>query len=267
MGGNGKDFKYVVRYGWRVYICTWGFCWQGGKLKIFWGRLGRGKGYVLLLVKSGGFWIFFFFKNMSLLRALRWSIRSFNFFRYFFPPTLSNRGFLRLYLLLLQLRGEGGERKEKEKNGVNWQSYKCVRLDHHQHSPPPPPSPPAAGVTQSQLLPISSASLVSHSTSTWSNPFSTLQSTSMTPTTTKAFFACLSCPSGPIRKIGITISLRLSASQAICPGKACVSGIKRGRLDENAVPQTPWPGWIIWHAGFPWKGARMRLWGGVGERV
>lgn len=107
----------------------------------------------------------------------------------------------------------------------------------------------AARGTQSQLLPISPASFVSHSKSTWSNPFSTLQSTSMTPITA---FASPCCPSsGPIRKIGITISLRLSASQAICPGKACVSGTKRGRLDENAVPQTPWPGRIDWHAGFP----------------
>lgn len=131
-------------------------------------------------------------------------------------------------------------------------THYLIMLDHHHPAvvvSAPIAAAAAAWGTQSQLLPISSASLVSHSRSTWSNPFSTLQSTSMTPTTALASPCCLS--SEPIRKIGITISLRLSESQAICPGKACVSGTTKGRLDEKAVPQTPWPGRIDWHAGFP----------------
>lgn len=186
--------------------------------------------------------------------ALTWFIRQLFFFAYPFISFSFTRGFEAATLRL----NRGGCWGKGVNVLISYTLSCCAWSSHHPAVVVSAPIAAAAGWgTQSQLLPISPASLVSHSKSTWSNPFSTLQSTSMTPTTA---FASLCFPSsGPIRKIGITISLRLSASQAICPGKACVSGITKGRPDENAVPQTPWPGRIDWHAGFPWKGARMRL--------
>lgn len=60
----------------------------------------------------------------------------------------------------------------------------------------------------------------------------------------------------PPTKIGTTISLLLSASQAICPGKASTSSATTLSRFSAAVPQTPFPNRIRWQAGFPWKGPR-----------
>lgn len=116
-------------------------------------------------------------------------------------------------------------------------------------------------MSQSQHLANRAASRPSPSLSTSSKPFSTVPSTSNTATTTSS--SCSSSPpSLPLpRTLTITdttISLRLSASQAICPGNVLVSRTTRVFAVLNAVPHTPWPGRISWQAGFPWKGPRRR---------
>jgi hypothetical protein len=105
---------------------------------------------------------------------------------------------------------------------------------------------------QSQAFPNSSASRSSHSLSTASKPFLTLQSMSIIATTF------------PPTEIGTTTSLMLSPSQAICPGNSSTSGTSCVCCVEAAVPQTPRPKAMVWHATFPWKGPSMS-WGFDGE--
>lgn len=63
----------------------------------------------------------------------------------------------------------------------------------------------------------------------------------------------------PPQRIGTTISLRLSASQAICPGNANTSGTTTVSFLSAAVPHTPRPNRISWQAGFPWNGPSSSL--------
>lgn len=62
----------------------------------------------------------------------------------------------------------------------------------------------------------------------------------------------------PLTRIGTTISLRLSASHAICPGNSSTSGTMRVFWLAAAVPHTPFPYRICWQAGLPWNGPSSR---------
>ena len=58
--------------------------------------------------------------------------------------------------------------------------------------------------------------------------------------------------------IGTTISLRLSPSQAICPGNASTSLTSTVLPPPSAAaPHTPFPIRMVWHATFPMKGPRI----------
>lgn len=63
----------------------------------------------------------------------------------------------------------------------------------------------------------------------------------------------------PLTSNGTTISLRLSPSQAICPGKLSTSATLTVVFCSAAVPQTPLPTLMAWHAGFPWNGPRTSV--------
>jgi hypothetical protein len=81
--------------------------------------------------------------------------------------------------------------------------------------------------------------------STSLKPRSSAQSISMIATTS------------PFKTIGTTISLLESPSHAMCPGKASTSGTSWVSIFSAAVPHTPLPNLIVWHATFPWKGPRI----------
>lgn len=104
---------------------------------------------------------------------------------------------------------------------------------------------------QSQLLPSRSAKSSRYFLSKSSNPFSIVQSTSIIATT---FFT----PLPPaLARIGTTISLLLSPSQAMWPGNLSTSATSCVFCVAAAAPQTPRPNSIVWQATFPWKGPRM----------
>lgn len=58
---------------------------------------------------------------------------------------------------------------------------------------------------------------------------------------------------------GTTISLLEAPSHAMWPGNASTSGTSCVCFVAAAVPHTPRPKSMVWHATWPMKGPRMRL--------
>ena len=67
--------------------------------------------------------------------------------------------------------------------------------------------------------------------------------------------------------IGTTISLLLLLSHAIWPGNASTSGTSCVTLVAAAVPHTPFPKAMVWHAMCPWKGPSINWPGFFGSRT
>lgn len=118
---------------------------------------------------------------------------------------------------------------------------------------------------QSQHSAKSDASSSNHFLSSSSNPAGSVQSTSMIATVYRASATQRNTAStkeskltSPPTRIGTTISLRLLASQAICPGKLNTSGTITVSRFSAAVPHTPRPKRISWQAGRPWNGPSSR---------
>lgn len=127
--------------------------------------------------------------------------------------------------------------------------------------------------SQSQLSASNAAKSPKPSSSTSSNPPTSVQSTSIIATTyihpsaqplnqssAKTYPSQLTSPHFP-PKTGTTISLLLSPSQAICPGNSRTSATLNIFFSAAAVPHTPLPMAMLWHAGRPWNGPRSRVLG------
>ena len=65
----------------------------------------------------------------------------------------------------------------------------------------------------------------------------------------------------PSWMIGTTISLLLAPSQAMCPGNLSTSSTNWVTFFATAVPHTPRPMAIVWHATWPLKGPRINCFG------
>lgn len=97
-----------------------------------------------------------------------------------------------------------------------------------------------------------------------SKPLGSVQSMSIIATVYQDVSCVWDCGwnvlTSPFTRIGTTISLRLSASHAMCPGNSSTSGTTTVSCLAAAVPQTPLPKRISWQAGLPWNGPRRRSW-------
>lgn len=118
---------------------------------------------------------------------------------------------------------------------------------------------------QSQLSAKKAASCSRYFLSSSSKPEGSVQSMSMIATTYYSLVrfstqASWIVHTSPFTRIGTTISLRLSASHAMCPGNSSTSGTTTVSRLAAAAPQTPFPKRISWHAGLPWKGPSRRSW-------
>ena len=131
---------------------------------------------------------------------------------------------------------------------------------------------PTTQSSQSQLSSSSLAKLPNPSSSTSSNPSTSVQSTSIIATTcphqyNPIFHTRTKLTSPLFPTIGTTISLLLSPSHAICPGYSRTSSTLTILFWAAAAPHTPRPMAMLWHAGRPWKGPRMRVEGWERFRV
>lgn len=150
---------------------------------------------------------------------------------------------------------------------IHRKSHQPLRHLQQCSAPPAPQNPHLPETThtvhqgQSQPPPTNPPNRSNHLWSTSSNPPTTAQSTSIIATVR------------PPTTMGTTISLRDRASHAMCPGKSRTSCTSCVVWVWAAVPHTPRPKRMVWHATRPWKGARMScgVWegleGGVGSRV
>jgi len=118
-----------------------------------------------------------------------------------------------------------------------------------------------AGGWKSQQFAINNANFSNHSRSRSSNPSVSPQSISIIATTFSSSSPSLVC------NIGTTISLLLAVSHAICPGNSSTSGTIWVSFFVAAVPQTPLPKVMVWHATCPWNGPRISCDGVVGSRT